>query len=65
MQHLVVVRPFGPWRVGDVVSDGTAIANVLRSEFRNHVVQSVVADAGAVGPASVDPAVSSGPVKGS
>ena len=41
MQHLVVVRPFGPWRVGDVVSETEAVAEVLGSEFRDHVVRIV------------------------
>ena len=44
MQHLVVVRPFGPWRVGDVVSEGATVDEVLGSEFRDHVVRIVVGE---------------------
>ena len=39
MQHLVVVRPFGPWAVGEVVSDEAAVEEILQSEFRDHVVR--------------------------
>ena len=38
MQHLIVVRPFGPWRVGDLVG-GEAAAEVLASEHAEHVVR--------------------------
>ena len=41
MQHLIVVRPFGPWRVGDVVRDGDEMAAVLASEHADHVVRIV------------------------
>ena len=39
MQHLIVVRPFGPWRIGDVVSDGAAMFEILGSEHADHVVR--------------------------
>lgn len=39
MEHLIVVRPFGPWRVGDVVSDGGRIEAILASEQADHVVR--------------------------
>ncbi len=39
MTHLVVVRPFGPHRVGDVVSDADAVSRVLASEHVDHVVR--------------------------
>ena len=44
MQHLVVVRPFGPWRVGDVVREAAAMDEVVGSEFRDHVVRVVVGE---------------------
>ena len=39
MQHLIVVRPFGPWRVGDVVDDAEKIKGILGSEHSDHVVR--------------------------
>ena len=39
MQHLIVVRPFGPWRVGDVVTDAPSIAVIVESEHVTHVVR--------------------------
>ena len=39
MQHLIVVRPFGPWRVGDVVSDAANIEKIVESEHASHVVR--------------------------
>lgn len=39
MQHLIVVRPFGPWRIGDVVSASEAIAEIEQSEHAEHVVR--------------------------
>ncbi len=39
MQHLIVVRPFGPWRVGDVVSDQSTIQEIVVSEHADHVVR--------------------------
>ena len=39
MQHLIVVRPFGPWRVGDVVSDAPSIEKIVQSEHAAHVVR--------------------------
>ena len=40
MIHLIVVRPFGPYRVGDVVRDGEEIVRVLAGEHAGHVVRS-------------------------
>lgn len=37
--HLIVVRPFGPWRVGDVVSEQASIDKILASEQADHVVR--------------------------
>lgn len=37
--HLIVVRPFGPWRVGDVVSEQSSIDKILGSEQADHVVR--------------------------
>ena len=39
MQHLIVVRPFGPWRVGDLVSDEQDVERILASEHAQHVVR--------------------------
>ena len=39
MQHLIVVRPFGPWRIGDLINDDKTIASVLASEHGGHVVR--------------------------
>lgn len=39
MQHLIVVRPFGPWRIGDVVSDQPSIEAILGAEHAEHVVR--------------------------
>ena len=39
MIYLVVVRPFGPYRVGDVVRDEAEIEGVLGSEHAGHVVR--------------------------
>ena len=39
MVHVVVVRAFGPYRVGDVVSDAEAIARIMASEHAGHVVR--------------------------
>ena len=39
MQHLIVVRPFGPYRIGDVVSDQPSIDRILASEHAAHVVR--------------------------
>lgn len=41
---MVVVRPFGPWRVGDVVSEASAVDEVMGSEFRDHVVRVAVGE---------------------
>ena len=37
--HLVVVRPFGTYAKGTVISDATLIAQVLASEKATHVVR--------------------------
>ena len=39
MQHLIVVRPFGSWQVGDVVTDAESIDTILGSEHADHVVR--------------------------
>ncbi len=39
MEHLVVVRPFGRWRVGDLVTEPAAVTEVLQSEHADKVVQ--------------------------
>jgi len=39
MQHLIVVRSFGPWRIGDVVSDAAKMFEILGSEHADHVVR--------------------------
>lgn len=39
MTHLIVVRPFGPYLVGDVVSDPASVSEVLASEHVEHVVR--------------------------
>ena len=39
MQHLIVVRPFGPWRVGDLVTDQPSIEQILMSKHVDHVVR--------------------------
>ena len=39
MQHLIVVRPFGLHRPGDVISDPDEVARVLASEQSGHVVR--------------------------
>ena len=39
MIYLVVVRPFGPYQVGDVVRDEAEIERVLASEHATHVVR--------------------------
>ena len=39
MQHLIVVRPFGSWRVGEVVDDGEKIEAILGSEHADRVVR--------------------------
>jgi hypothetical protein len=37
--HLVVVRPFGTYRKGAVISDPATIASVLASPHADHVVR--------------------------
>ena len=39
MQHLIVVRPFGPWRIGDVVTEQASIETIVASEHAEHVVR--------------------------
>lgn len=41
MQYLVVVRPFGTYRIGDVVTDEKAIEQIVGSEHADHVVRIV------------------------
>ena len=38
MQYLVVVRPFGAWRTGDLIVDLPSVERVLGSEHAGHVV---------------------------
>lgn len=39
MHYLVVVRPFGSYRVGDVVTDDHAMQAILASEHAESVVR--------------------------
>jgi hypothetical protein len=39
MLYLVVVRPFGPYRVGDVISDDESIRQILASDHATNVVR--------------------------
>ncbi len=39
MIYLVVVRSFGPYRIGDVVRDAAEVERVLASEHAGHVVR--------------------------
>lgn len=39
MQYLIVVRPFGSYRVGDLVTDEKSIDAILGSEHSAHVVR--------------------------
>ena len=39
MQYLVVVRPFGSYQVGDVVTEEVTIEKILSSEHASHVVR--------------------------
>jgi len=39
MQYLVVVRPFGPYRIGDVVTEAESVERILESEHAEHVVR--------------------------
>ena len=41
MQHLIVVRPFGSWRIGDVVSEEESMEAILSSEHSENVVRIV------------------------
>jgi hypothetical protein len=44
--HLVVVRPFGTYRTGDVITDDTKVAAVQRSENAHDVVRVAAQAAG-------------------
>lgn len=39
MVHLVVVRAFGPYRIGDVVREAEEVERVLAGEHAGHVVR--------------------------
>lgn len=39
MQSLIVVRSFGPYQIGDVITDEHAIEAILSSEHLTHVVR--------------------------
>ena len=39
MTHVIVVRPFGPYRVGDVLSDAETVARVMAGEHAACVVR--------------------------
>lgn len=39
MPHLIVVRPFGPHRPGDAVTDPDEVAAILAGEHRDSVVR--------------------------
>lgn len=39
MQYLVIVRPFGSYRIGDIVTDEPTIEKILSSEHAAHVVR--------------------------
>ncbi len=39
MVYLVVVRSFGPYRIGDVARDAAEVERVLASEHASHVVR--------------------------
>lgn len=39
MHYLVVVRPFGSYRIGDVVTDEETIERIMASEHADHVVR--------------------------
>lgn len=39
MQNLIVIRSFGSYRIGDVVSDEQSIERILASEHSTHVVR--------------------------
>lgn len=39
MQYLVVVRPFGAYRIGDVVTDEQSAEKILSSENAEHIVR--------------------------
>ena len=41
MHYLVVVRPFGSYRIGEIVSDEKIIQDVLASEHAESVVRIV------------------------
>ena len=39
MQYLVVVRPFGSYRIGDIVTDAQSIQKIISCEHADHVVR--------------------------
>lgn len=39
MQYLVVVRPFGAYQIGDIVTDERSVDRILSSEHAEHVVR--------------------------
>ena len=39
MQYLVVVRPFGSYRTGDIVTDEKTMERIVASEHVDHVVR--------------------------
>lgn len=39
MHHLVVVRSFGPYRVGEIITDQSEMKKVVASEHGEHVVR--------------------------
>lgn len=47
MIYLVVVRSFGPYRIGDVVRDADEVERVLASEHASHVVRMQPAESAA------------------
>ena len=42
MQEVVVVRPFGAYRIGDVVTDEKALQKIAASEHAHYVVRVVL-----------------------
>jgi len=39
MEHLIVVRPFGPHGLGDVITDAAEIERILAGEHAGSVVR--------------------------
>lgn len=42
MEQLVVVRPFGKWRVGDLVNDEATCKEIRDSEQADNVVRVII-----------------------